>query len=102
MLAQLLDLLFVFDAEAVFFIDDQKTQVLEDDPFLQELVGPDNDIDGPIGHAQHCFGFLLSRLETRENSDARWVISKTLFKVPVMRSEERRVGKECRSRWSPY
>src|SRR5260221_8048462 len=22
--------------------------------------------------------------------------------IPVMRSEERRVGKECRSRWSPY
>src|ERR1039457_6264321 len=22
--------------------------------------------------------------------------------VPVMKSEERRVGKECRSRWSPY
>ena len=22
--------------------------------------------------------------------------------VPVVRSEERRVGKECRSRWSPY
>ena len=22
--------------------------------------------------------------------------------VAVMRSEERRVGKECRSRWSPY
>ena len=22
--------------------------------------------------------------------------------VPEMRSEERRVGKECRSRWSPY
>ena len=22
--------------------------------------------------------------------------------VPVFRSEERRVGKECRSRWSPY
>jgi len=21
---------------------------------------------------------------------------------PIMRSEERRVGKECRSRWSPY
>ena len=21
---------------------------------------------------------------------------------PVVRSEERRVGKECRSRWSPY
>ena len=22
--------------------------------------------------------------------------------IPVTRSEERRVGKECRSRWSPY
>ena len=22
--------------------------------------------------------------------------------VPISRSEERRVGKECRSRWSPY
>ena len=22
--------------------------------------------------------------------------------APVARSEERRVGKECRSRWSPY
>ena len=22
--------------------------------------------------------------------------------IPVSRSEERRVGKECRSRWSPY
>ena len=25
-----------------------------------------------------------------------------LFAIGVMRSEERRVGKECRSRWSPY
>ena len=25
-----------------------------------------------------------------------------LMRGPAMRSEERRVGKECRSRWSPY
>ena len=25
-----------------------------------------------------------------------------LWDVPLCRSEERRVGKECRSRWSPY
>ena len=24
------------------------------------------------------------------------------FRTPEFRSEERRVGKECRSRWSPY
>ena len=25
-----------------------------------------------------------------------------IMKKPTARSEERRVGKECRSRWSPY
>ena len=29
-------------------------------------------------------------------------VKKGLFKKAVLRSEERRVGKECRSRWSPY
>ena len=27
---------------------------------------------------------------------------KTLIEAEAARSEERRVGKECRSRWSPY
>ena len=26
----------------------------------------------------------------------------SVFKIGSIRSEERRVGKECRSRWSPY
>ena len=30
--------------------------------------------------------------------EAKPILEKTI----VMRSEERRVGKECRSRWSPY
>src|SRR3712207_9476233 len=30
---------------------------------------------------------------------AYWVI---VFRMMKIRSEERRVGKECRSRWSPY
>ena len=39
----------------------------------------------------------------------RWVVvkngvpgQKVRFSVNKIRSEERRVGKECRSRWSPY
>ena len=28
--------------------------------------------------------------------------ARILFHDPMLRSEERRVGKECRSRWSPY
>ena len=30
------------------------------------------------------------------------VLDIALVTVPIFRSEERRVGKECRSRWSPY
>ena len=33
---------------------------------------------------------------------ARLIIAETERKVHYGRSEERRVGKECRSRWSPY
>src|SRR5574342_3917 len=33
----------------------------------------------------------------------RWTTSRAMLRPrPVPRSEERRVGKECRSRWSPY
>ena len=36
-------------------------------------------------------------------TDHVWTLHAVLlFRVPPWRSEERRVGKECRSRWSPY
>ena len=38
--------------------------------------------------------------------EIRKIIITAVYKAgpghPVLRSEERRVGKECRSRWSPY
>ena len=34
--------------------------------------------------------------------DGKTAISASWDKTPLKRSEERRVGKECRSRWSPY
>src|SRR5687767_12671601 len=34
--------------------------------------------------------------------DTKNIISTMLQSFIAMRSEERRVGKECRSRWSPY
>src|ERR1035437_3143062 len=33
---------------------------------------------------------------------AIWIIAFIIVFQPELRSEERRVGKECRSRWSPY
>ena len=45
----------------------------------------------------HIFEIGWKRLETVEQAGL-----KEGDTVSVKRSEERRVGKECRSRWSPY
>ena len=48
------------------------------------LASPSPDYQGPKRHRGHC------------EAAASWSA------LPWIRSEERRVGKECRSRWSPY
>ena len=40
---------------------------------------------------------IAKRIERGQNR-----VLKALSRSPIVRSEERRVGKECRSRWSPY
>ena len=56
---------------------------------------------------------LINELVWRTQTEVVWVNFKvwgilpltfifTAFQIPLIRSEERRVGKECRSRWSPY
>ena len=49
-------------------------------------------------------GIILSGGPKSVYDEGAPAIEETLFElgVPVLRSEERRVGKECRSRWSPY
>ena len=49
-------------------------------------------------------GMWLALLLNRSFRGKRLVRASMLlpFIVPTVRSEERRVGKECRSRWSPY
>src|SRR3712207_31512 len=42
---------------------------------------------------------VFGRLAERRSRDLGFLLGVLLFTV---RSEERRVGKECRSRWSPY
>src|SRR2546430_3864828 len=52
-----------------------------------------------------CFIFILFILHDAVLSTDLMEINSTnpvVIPDPFMRSEERRVGKECRSRWSPY
>ena len=52
---------------------------------------------GPPGKSHLLLSLLLLSVDPFTNNFVSWF---TAF--PFIRSEERRVGKECRSRWSPY
>src|SRR3712207_7030676 len=45
---------------------------------------------------------LSSRWRREAGDPSRWGESRFARSAALRRSEERRVGKECRSRWSPY
>src|SRR5215472_16276853 len=50
--AQFFEALFVSDAEALFFIDDQQTELVKLDVFRKQAVGADDDV--------HLAGFVRS------------------------------------------
>src|SRR5437016_6097552 len=71
-------------------------QAMVDDLGLQEVVSfHNNAIDHFGGHTFGCHENYLVQIEDRFFTDALGYL------LPFLRSEERRVGKECRSRWSP-
>src|SRR3712207_8109608 len=45
--------------------------------------------------------YVENNIITTRNKEIYFLILALIFQVSL-RSEERRVGKECRSRWSPY
>ena len=53
-----------------------------------------------IGAIFLASGLVLSGCSTKDTNTSHG--EKKEIKTIVLRSEERRVGKECRSRWSPY
>ena len=54
----------------------------------------------PIAHIHTDFPTKFG--VPRQSGLASGLVSTIKFEPPYRRSEERRVGKECRSRWSPY
>ena len=63
-----LQALLVHDAEPVLLVDDEKSQVLKLDPLLQQLVRPDDDVDGPVLRARRGAPRLRPRGESGEYS----------------------------------
>src|SRR2546422_11409791 len=68
----------------------QASNSVEETRWLLELADENSFIGGVVGWVD------LQGEETARHLDALTTHSK------LKRSEERRVGKECRSRWSPY
>src|SRR5438046_1094989 len=78
----------------------------------EQVLGPSQDqlviVDGKTLRHAHVelvsavngSGRWLGTVAVKETSNEIPAARELLLKVP--RSEERRVGKECRSRWSPY
>ena len=56
---------------------------------------------GTVGNAK-CGDIMRIYLDIDDNGIINDVKFKTFGCGAAVRSEERRVGKECRSRWSPY
>src|SRR2546430_13127963 len=94
-----------------FFFSSRRRHTRFDCDWSSDVCSSDLDTDGQAAQVRQVkkyeSGMVVNPLTI--GPDAKLVDALTLMKdhgisgVPVVtRSEERRVGKECRSRWSPY
>src|SRR2546430_6928300 len=95
-----------------FFFSSRRRHTRFDCDWSSDVCSSDLCVVAAIGFAFDIYALLvlplivrpalmeLGRLKPGTPEFNSWV--GMLFYVPAMRSEERRVGKECRSRWSPY
>jgi hypothetical protein len=67
--AQILELLLVAHPETVLLVDDRQSQILEFQVGLQQLVGPDQDVDRAVGQTFEHLLLLLRRAEPRQALD---------------------------------
>jgi len=65
-------------------------------------VSADDDFDVSAEHAIAVEATTGKVLYEKDATTPDGIASMTKILTVYLRSEERRVGKECRSRWSPY
>ena len=64
----------------------------------QEAAREANDMEAYSATLHDDYQFVMHLDNSKKNKEE----SMEMFTFMMNRSEERRVGKECRSRWSPY
>jgi len=103
---------FSVDDSYMFALVNQRIYVFRDGALVTNINGSGNDylavsavtsaMLSKIRHAQSADTMILVHEDltplkiVRGATNSDWTVS------AITRSEERRVGKECRSRWSPY
>ena len=104
------------NSEKSFYISFQKSQVnnylkkyLKNKSYTVAITNySENIIQGEIydtgsnGNLFLTTGLFLYDIEKNKYDFFEYTEKNRILKYYISRSEERRVGKECRSRWSPY
>src|SRR2546423_235244 len=85
--------LIIENAPDPVFVSDLEGKILQANEAVSQLLGFRQD-----EVVEQSLSRFISPEETREFTAAL----REVVEHGVTRSEERRVGKECRSRWSPY
>ena len=83
-LLQLLDPLFVRDAEALLFIHDEESEVLELDILLEDAVGRNHDVDLARRESFESRLRVLRRAEARQHVDPDGMGGETLLEILEM------------------
>src|SRR5688572_32727456 len=83
-----------------FFFSSRRRHTRFDCDWSSDVCSSDLRREGTVGRAQPIA--LRAWLETRCGADELAASDRVELRGRQGRSEERRVGKECRSRWSPY
>ena len=66
--SQMFERFLVLDAETLFLINDDEAEILDPDAWLQETVGPDDEVDRSIGETFKGLFRLFRRLESRQRA----------------------------------
>ena len=60
------------------------------------------DFDGTLFDSMYLWDTVAESYVRSRGKEPKPTVREEVRALSLLRSEERRVGKECRSRWSPY